>query len=203
MSFTAEYTDDFNRADSTNLGANWTETTGTGIQISSNTLITDTTPTEAVYNSVISSAEAYTSFKIVTFAGGTTAPGIYVRGNSDLTDGYIVNVLSSTCDIYRKIGGSFALIGSSITYEDSATLSDGDTVYIAAETIDASTVRISIYDTDGTTILASRDDTNAARITTAGRAGIRFGNSGAVVDDFEAGTLGGAAATFIPKIMIY
>lgn len=182
---TMEFSDNFNRADSTNLGASWTETTGTDIQISTNKLISSSAPCEALVATIISSADAYTQVKWVGGLTGSARPGLYVRGDADLSDGYMAQFRYSNSDIllYRKVAGSFTAVLDGTT---SITYSANDVLRFEVETTGGNPV-LRAY-VNGV-LKETYTDTDGTKITTAGYAGLRFATTDEQVDDFEAGIL--------------
>lgn len=183
---TVEFTDDFNRSnENLEVSADWTKAAGQAA-VSSNQVTVSATAMEYILSSASSDADQYAQVTIVTALG---AYGINLRSDDDFSDGYHVQFRQSNGDIiiYRKVGGGFA----PLTTLTSITHSDGDVISAQVSGTGA-TVTIEAFIDDVSQ--GSVEDTNAARITTAGRAGIRTNNTGTVFDDFEAGILADAPA---------
>jgi len=147
-------TDNFNRADSGTLGANWTRISPNNLFIASNT-VRATTTTDDI--------SAYTGFGAIstnqysqcTYNGGNGA-GVCVRCSNSANTFYVGFFgEGTTCYIFKVIAGTFTAL-STVT---GATPASGDTLYIEAQgtsivTKENGTVRNSITNTaiDGSTV---------------------------------------------------
>ncbi|MFC9497658.1 hypothetical protein [Streptomyces sp. NPDC056982] len=170
------FSDDFNRADNTALGANWVEVTGDW-SISSNRL----SPGAAGGTIILRAAAAMASsdhYAQATIAATAVAShGIWCRGNTTLTSGYLWRNDGSNWTLFAVIGGSFVSIGS---YAAAAAAGDVAKVQAVGTTIKGyvnGTQRVSVTDTGVATgtsvgvrsesVAALRfDDFSAADITT-------------------------------------
>lgn len=180
------FTDDFNRADSTNLGANWVEVSGDW-SIVSNQL----SPGAAGGTIILRAAGAMAGndhYAQVTMAATTAAShGVWCRGNSNISSGYLFRNDGSSWNLFSVVGGSFTVIG---TYAVAAVAGDVAKVQAVGSTITAyvnGVQRASVTDTNvptGTSVGIRAESVNA----------LRFDNFAAA--DVTAGaTLGTAAAT--------
>lgn len=99
------YSDDFNRADSSNLGASWTETTGDLKIVSAKVLaVTNNQNSFSRYGSSLSSADHYAQVDIQTASGGANSAfcGPCTRYNSSATTNYHIaaGYLGATGKVY-------------------------------------------------------------------------------------------------------
>jgi hypothetical protein len=180
------FADDFNRANSTDLGAGWVEVSGDW-SIVSNQL----SPGAAGGTIILRAAGAMAgndNFAQVTIAATTAASqGVWCRGNSNISQGYLLRNNGTSWDLFSVVGGSFTVIG---TYTAAAAPGDVAKVQAVGTTIKGivnGVERISV--------------TNSA-VTTGTSVGIRSDSAGALkYDDFSAGdvtagaTLGIASST--------
>lgn len=180
------FTDDFNRANSTDLGANWVEVSGDW-SIVSNQL----SPGAAGGTIILRAAGAMASndnYAQATIAATTTASqGVWCRGNSNISQGYLWRNNGSSWDLFSVVGGSFTVIG---TYAAAAAPGDVAKVQAVGSTIKGlvnGIERVSVVNT---------------AVTTGTAVGIRADSAGALrFDDFAAGdvtagaTLGIASST--------
>ncbi|WP_406444621.1 hypothetical protein OHB14_36905 [Streptomyces sp. NBC_01613] len=172
------FTDDFNRADSTNLGANWVEVSGDW-SVDTNRL----SPGAAGGTIILRAAGAMATsdnFAQVTIAATTSASqGVWCRGNSNITSGYLWRNNGTSWDLFQVFGGSFTVIG---TYTAAAAPGDVAKVQAVGTTIKAfvnGVERVSVTDT---------------AVTTGTSVGIRSDSAGAVrYDDFSAGDVSAGA----------
>jgi hypothetical protein len=122
----ASFTDDFNRADSSDLGAGWVEVSGDW-SIVSNQL----SPGAAGGTIILRAADPMASddhYAQVTIAATTAASqGVWCRGNTNLTSGYLWRNDGTSWDLFSVVGGSFTGIGSF-----AAAASPGDVAKVQA-----------------------------------------------------------------------
>lgn len=120
------FSDDFNRPDSTDLGAGWVEVSGDWSIISQ-----QLSPGAAGGTIILRAATAMASndnFAQVTIAATTAASqGVWCRGNANISQGYLWRNNGSTWDLFAVVGGSFLVIG---TY--SAAAAPGDVAKVQA-----------------------------------------------------------------------
>lgn len=122
--------DDFNRADSANLGANWTNWSGDKIGITSNAAAVktggDSFCTGSYYNTPLTTDDHYAQITIVNMNGVNCSP--YVRGNASTSaNGYAVFCNVSSITIYSITGAN---LGSSIASYGAAA--NGDIIKLQA-----------------------------------------------------------------------
>lgn len=175
----ASFTDDFNRADSTDLGAGWVEVSGDW-SIVSNQL----SPGAAGGTIILRAAGAMASndnFAQATIAATTTASqGVWCRGNANISSGYLWRNNGTSWDLFSVVGGSFTVIG---TYAAAAAPGDVAKVQAVGSTIKGlvnGIQRVSVTDTN---------------VTTGTSVGIRSDStSGIRYDDFAAADVTAGAA---------
>ena len=180
------FTDDFNRADSSDLGADWVEVSGDW-SIVSNQL----SPGAAGGTIILRAAGAMdtddNSAQVTIAATAAASQGVWCRGNSNITSGYLWRNDGSTWDLFSVVGGSFTNIG---TYSAAAAPGDVAKVQAVGSTIKAfvnGIERVSLTNT---------------HVTTGTSVGIRSESAGALrYDDFTGADVvtsvtGTAAAVF-------
>lgn len=140
------FTDDFNRANSTDLGANWVEVSGDW-SIVSNQL----SPGAAGGTIVLRAAGAMSTndnSAQVTIAATTAASqGVWCRGNPNITSGYLWRNDGTSWDLFQVVGGSFTNIG---TFSGAAAPGDIAKVQAVGSTIKGlvnGVERVSVTDT--------------------------------------------------------
>ncbi|MFD8777508.1 hypothetical protein [Streptomyces sp. NPDC059916] len=170
------FSDDFNRADSTALGANWVEVTGDW-SISSNRLSPGAAGGTIILRAAAPMASSDHYAQATIAATAAASHGIWCRGNTTLTSGYLWRNDGSNWTLFAVIGGSFVSIGS---YAAAAAAGDVAKVQAVGTTIKGyvnGTQRVSVTDTGVTTgtsvgvrsesVAALRfDDFSAADVTT-------------------------------------
>jgi len=180
------FTDDFNRADSTNLGSGWTEVSGdwsiSGNRLSPGSaggviLVRIATP--------LASNDNYAQVTIATT--NTVSHGIWCRGDATLSSGYLLRNNGTSWDLFSVVSGTFTSIG---TYAAPAAANDVvkiQAVGTAIKGIINGVTRISV--------------TNSA-VTTGGYAGIRSESTSTVsFDNFSAGDIvNGVSVTPVVEI---
>ena len=167
----ATFSDDFNRANNTDLGANWVEVSGDW-SIVSNQL----SPGAAGGTIILRAAGAMASndhYAQVTIAAtAAVSQGVWCRGNSNISQGYLWRNNGTSWDLFSVVGGSFTVIG---TYSATAVAGDVAKIQAVGSTIKGfvnGTQRVSVTDT---------------AVTTGTSVGIRGESSGSLrYDDFSA-----------------
>jgi hypothetical protein len=183
-------TDDFNRTNSTGLGANWTTSaTCSAFNVSSNQAVSQAaSQDQSVYTgaSWTGGNDQYAEAAIITKASGKDA-SIIARGATGGQTGYFFEInqndaavalgSSMSCAIYRVVGSAFTLLGSASSF----VVSSNDVIRIEAQ---------------GTSITAKLNGTIKFGPTTdsgiaSGNPAINAGNTPAlgsiVFDNFAAG----------------
>jgi hypothetical protein len=182
----ASFSDDFNRPNSTDLGAGWVEVSGDWSVVSS-----QLSPGAAGGTIILRAAGAMDSndhSAQVTIAATTAASqGVWCRGNSNISQGYLWRNNGTSWDLFSVVGGSFTVIG---TY--TAAAAPGDVAKVQAV---GSTIKGFVNGVERISV------TNTA-VTTGASVGIRSDSAGAIrYDDFSAAdvtagaTLGIASST--------
>lgn len=163
------FSDDFNRADSSNLGANWVEVSGDW-SIVSNQLSPGAAGGTIVLRAATVMAGNNNYAEVTIAATAAVSHGVWCRGNSDITSGYLWRNDGTSWDLFSVVGGSFANIG---TFAGAA--SPGDIAKVEA---DGSTIKGYVNGVERVSVT----DTNVATGTSVG---IRSESSGSVLfDDF-------------------
>jgi hypothetical protein len=176
------FTDDFNRPDSTDLGAGWVEVSGDWSIISQ-----QLSPGAAGGTIILRAATAMASndnYAQVTIAATTAASqGVWCRGSANISSGYLWRNNGSSWDLFAVVGGSFLVIG---TYAAAAAPGDVARVQAVGSTIRGfvnGIERVNVTNTD---------------VPTGVNVGIRSESSGALrYDNFAAADIT-AGATLTP-----
>ena len=191
------FSDDFNRANNTDLGANWVEVSGDW-SIVSNQL----SPGAAGGTIILRAAGAMASndnYAQVTIAATTAAShGVWCRGNSNISQGYLWRNDGSSWNLFSVVGGSFTSIGS---YAAAAAPGDVAKVQAVGSTITAyvnGVQRVSVTDTNvttGTSVGLRSESTNAIRFDDFAAGDVTFGATLTVAGEADAAqALAGAKA---------
>jgi hypothetical protein len=107
----ATFTDDFNRSDSSNLGANWVEVSGDW-SIISNQLSSGNSGGTIILRAATAMATSDNSAQVTIAATGAVSHGVWCRGNSTFTQGYLWRNDGTSWNLFSNVGGSFTSIGS-------------------------------------------------------------------------------------------
>jgi hypothetical protein len=180
------FTDDFARPDSSNLGTDWAEVSGDWAILSG-----QLSPGSAGGTIILRLATPMATsdhFVQVTIAATTAAShGVWARGNSNITSGYLWRTDGTEWTLFAVVGGSFTAIGS---YTAAAAPGDVAKLQAVGSTISAyvnGVLRVSVVDTS---------------VTTGTGVGLRGESTSAIrYDTFSAGdvsagaTLGTASST--------
>ncbi|MFB7244667.1 hypothetical protein ACFCYX_19665 [Streptomyces populi] len=159
------FTDSFDRTNSTDLGASWVEVSGDW-SIVSNQL----SPGAAGGTIILRAAGAMAGpdhFVQATIAATTAAShGVWGRGNSNISNGYLLRNDGSSWDLFAVVGGSFTVIGS---YAVAAAPGDVVKLEMVGSAIKGyinGTLRISVTDTavtSGTSVGFRSESTSSIR----------------------------------------
>lgn len=182
----ASFTDDFNRANTTDLGAGWVEVSGDWSIVS-----TQLSPGSSGGTIILRAAAAMdsndNSAQATIAATVIASQGVWCRGNSNITSGYLWRNNGASWDLFSVVGGSFSAIGA---YAAAAVPGDVAKVQAVGSTIKAfvnGVERVSVVDTGVAT-------GTSVGIRAESVSGLRFDDFAAA--DVSAGaTLGIAAAT--------
>jgi hypothetical protein len=159
------FSDNFDRADSTSLGAGWVEVSGDW-SIVSNRLSSGAAGGTIILRA--SGAMASNDHYVQATIAATTAAshGVWCRGNSNITSGYLWRNDGSSWNLFSVVGGSFTVIG---TYAVAAVAGDVAKLQAVGSTITAyvnGTLRVSVTDTNvptGTSVGIRSESVNALR----------------------------------------
>jgi hypothetical protein len=168
----ATFTDDFNRSDSSNLGANWVEVSGDW-SIISNQLSSGNAGGTIILRAAGAMATNDNFAQVTIAATAAVSHGVWCRGNSNITQGYLWRNDGTSWDLFSVVGGSFTVIG---TYAAAAVAGDVAKIQAVGSTIKGyvnGIQRVSV--------------TNTA-VTTGTSVGIRAESTSSIrFDDFSAG----------------
>jgi len=174
------YTDDFNRADATGLGASWSNPVGNGFDIASNQARaasgTAGSGTRARYDSDLSSSDAEATVDVVSHGtiSGPNGPCVRMASAADTSYGFILRPSDSQRRrVFANVVGVGTLLASDSTSPPSVTFGSG----IQAN---GSAISVSVNGTDVATLAVTntaissglRGGMQAAMHTTAGSRGI-------------------------------
>jgi hypothetical protein len=146
----ATFTDDFNRADSSNLGANWVEVSGDWSSIS-NQLSSGSAGGTIILRAAGAMATNDNSAQVTIAATAAVSHGVWCRGNSNITSGYLWRNDGTSWNLFSVVGGSFTSIGS---FAGAAVAGDVAKVQAVGTTIKGfvnGVQRVSVTDTGVTT----------------------------------------------------
>jgi len=112
------FSDDFNRADSTTIGGNWTQDAG-AMEIKSNTLRAQPAPfgvgLENLGHNTSSIGSADYEVEAVLAVAGGFGTGVTGRISNPSNDYYLLELehgSSGTLVLYKRVGGTYTLLGS-------------------------------------------------------------------------------------------
>ena len=159
------FTDNFTRADSTDLGSNWVEVSGDWSIVSG-----QLSPGAAGGTIILRAAGAMASndhsAQVTIAATGAVSQGVWCRGNSNISQGYLWRNNGTSWDLFSVVGGSFVNIG---TYAAAAVASDVAKIQAVGSTIKGyvnGVQRVSVTDTavtSGTSVGIRGESTNLLR----------------------------------------
>lgn len=180
-----EFSDDFNRSNSTNLGSGWYESSG-DYQISSNQLETTVLPSLATQTSPATQNNNYVQFQYIS---GTSVGALTQCDTLTCANGYLILYRQSNSDvlIYEIVSGSYQLLGSAV---GGHTFTQNDLLR-SEIIIEAGEATISVFSNDS--LLGSLVDASA---TTGDFVGVR--NAPGFIDNYESGYIQTATPTPLP-----
>lgn len=173
-------TDDFNRADSTNLGANWVEVSGDW-SIVSNQLSSGSAGGTIILRAATAMATNDHSAQVTIAATAAVSHGVWCRGTSTLTSGYLWRNDGSSWNLFSVVGGSFTSIGS---FAGAAVAGDVAKVQAVGTTIKGfvnGIQRVSVTDTNvatGTSVGIRAESVSALRFDDFTAADVTSGTTG-------------------------
>jgi hypothetical protein len=168
----ASFTDDFNRPDSTNLGAGWVEVSGDWSIASSQ--LSPGSDGGTIILRAAGAMDGNDNYAQVTIAATTAAShGVWCRGNSNISSGYLWRNDGSEWTLFSVVSSTFTAIGSY-----AAAAAPGDVAKVQAV---GSTIKGYVNGIERVSV------TNTA-VTTGTSVGLRTISSAAIrFDDFTAG----------------
>ena len=179
------FTDDFNRANGA-PGANWVD--GTGLwTIVSNQLSSGTAGGTIVIRAATAMATNDNSTQVTIAATGAVSHGVWCRGNTGFTSGYLWRNDGTSWALFSNVGGSFTSIGS---YAAAAVAGDVAKVQAVGSTIQGfvnGISRVSVTNTavtTGTSVGLRAESTNLLRF-----------------DDFTGADVSAGSATKTPSTL--
>ncbi|GAX57316.1 hypothetical protein [Streptomyces olivochromogenes] len=173
-------TDDFNRADSTNLGANWVEVSGDW-SIISNQLSSGSAGGTIILRAAGTMATNDHSAQVTIAATAAVSHGVWCRGNSNISQGYLWRNDGTSWNLFSVVGGSFTSIGS---FAGAAVAGDIAKVQAVGSTIKGfvnGVQRVSVTDTavtTGTSVGLRAESTNLLRFDDFTAADVTTGTTG-------------------------
>ena len=172
-------TDDFNRADSTSLGANWVEVSGDW-SIISNQLSSGSAGGTIILRAATAMATSDHSAQVKISATAAVSHGVWCRGNANITSGYLWRNDGSSWNLFSVVGGSFTSIGS---FAGAAVAGDVAKVQAVGSTIKGfvnGVERVSVVNTavaTGTSVGLRAESVNTLRFDDFTAADITTGTS--------------------------
>jgi hypothetical protein len=183
------FSDNFDRADSTNLGASWNEFAATpagGWQVLTNRLVGPSTnqpsgPHILETTTAAMAAVADVQASVTRVSGASYDGGPMVRKASGADTCYYLDVSGTNVfNVYRRVAGVDTLVGGFTQAH-----ADGDT-YTLAAIGSGSAVQLGVYRNGS--LLGVLTDSSAARLTAAGQVGVVLWSGSATLDNFLAET---------------
>jgi len=174
------FTDDFNRADSTSLGANWVEVSGDW-SIISNQLSSGSAGGTVILRAAGAMATNDNSAQVTIPATAAVSHGVWCRGNSNISQGYLWRNDGTSWNLFSVVGGSFVSIGS---YAAAAVAGDIAKVQAVGTTIKGyvnGVQRVSVTDTavtTGTSVGLRAESTSLLRFDDFAAADVTSGTTG-------------------------
>jgi hypothetical protein len=107
----ASFADDFNRADSTTVGNGWVEVSGDW-SIASNRLSPGAAGGTIILRCGTPMASADHAVQATIAVAAAVSAGIWARGNSNISNGYLWRNDGTSWNLFSVVGGSFTSIGS-------------------------------------------------------------------------------------------
>jgi hypothetical protein len=175
----ATFSDDFNRADGS-PGANWVQVSGTWTIVSQQ-LSSGNAGGTIILRAATAMATSDHSVQITIAATAAVSHGVWARGNSNITQGYLLRNDGTSWNIFSVVGGSFSSIGS---YAAAAAAGDVAKLQVVGTSIKGyinGTLRISITDTavtTGTSVGIRAESTSSLRFDDFSSADVTAGATG-------------------------
>src|SRR5690349_17082280 len=173
------FTDDFNRSNGA-PGANWVD--GSGLwTIVSNQLSSGTAGGTIAIRTATAMATSDNSAQVTIAATGAVSHGVWCRGNTGFTQGYLWRNDGTSWVLFSNVGGSFTSIGS---YAAAAVAGDVAKIQAVGSTIKGfvnGVQRVSVTDTavtTGTSVGLRAESTNLLRFDDFTGADVTTGTTG-------------------------
>jgi hypothetical protein len=144
------FSDDFSRADSTSLGAGWVEVSGDW-SIISNRLSSGNAGGTVILRAAGAMATSDHSVTVTIAATAAVSHGIWARGNSNISQGYLWRNDGTGWTMFSVVGGSFTSIGSFAGAAVAGDVAKLEAVGSAIKGYVNGTLRVSVTDTAVTT----------------------------------------------------
>jgi hypothetical protein len=173
------FTDDFNRADGS-PGANWVQVSGTWT-IVSNRLSSGSAGGTIVIRAATAMATNDNSAQVTIATTGAVSHGVWARGNTTITQGYLWRNDGTSWNLFSVVGGSFVSIGS---FAGAAVAGDVAKIQAVGSTIKGlvnGVVRVSVTDTavtTGTSVGIRAESSNLLRFDDFTGADVTSGTTG-------------------------
>ncbi|MEU9208547.1 hypothetical protein AB0D27_11475 [Streptomyces sp. NPDC048415] len=173
------FSDDFNRADGS-PGANWVQVSGTW-SIVSNQLSSGSAGGVIILRAAGAMATNDNSAQITIAATGAVSHGVWCRGNTNITQGYLWRNDGTSWNLFSAVGGSFTSIGS---FTGAAVAGDVAKVQAVGSTIKGfvnGIQRVSVTDTavtTGTSVGVRAESTTVLRFDDFTGADVATGTTG-------------------------
>ncbi|MFE3031608.1 hypothetical protein ACFXKY_08155 [Streptomyces canus] len=197
----ASFSDDFNRADSSDLGAGWVEVSGDW-SIIGNRLSSGSAGGTIILRAAGAMASNDHYAQVTIAATAAVSHGVWIRGNSNISQGYLFRNDGSSWNLFQVVGGSFTVIG---TYAVAASAGDVAKLQAVGSTITAyvnGVQRINVTDTavpTGTNVGIRAESAGALRFDDFSAAEVTAGATlGTVAETDTAQALAGAKAGTLP-----
>lgn len=173
------FTDDFNRADGS-PGANWVQVSGTW-SIISQQLSSGSAGGTVVIRAATAMATNDNSAQVTIAATAAVSQGVWCRGNSTFTQGYLWRNDGTSWNLFSNVGGSFTSLGS---FGGAAVAGDVAKVQAIGSTIKGfvnGIERVSVTNTavtSGTAVGIRAESTNLLRFDDFTGADVTSGTTG-------------------------
>ncbi|QTD96973.1 hypothetical protein [Streptomyces cyanogenus] len=173
------FTDDFNRANGA-PGANWVDLTGLWT-IVSNQLSSGTAGGTIIIRAATAMATNDHSAQVTIAATGAVSHGVWCRGNTAFTSGYLWRNDGTSWVLFSNVGGSFTSIGS---FSGAAVAGDVAKIQAVGSTIKGfvnGVARVTVTDTavtTGTSVGLRAESTNLLRFDDFTAADVTSGVTG-------------------------
>jgi hypothetical protein len=173
------FTDDFNRADGS-PGANWVQVSGTW-SIITNRLSSGSAGGTIVIRAATAMSTNDNSAQVTIATTGAVSHGVWCRGNTTITQGYLWRNDGTSWNLFSVVGGSFVSVGS---FAGAAVAGDVAKIQAVGSTIKGfvnGVQRVSVTDTavtTGTSVGIRAESSNLLRFDDFTGADVTSGTTG-------------------------